>query len=280
MIDKSKQLIIDFKNNGWQTPNLYERLFDLTSNSTDIFYFATEYLKSFDKNETIFNDILSYIDKSQFADLISSALDILKNKNENAESVIEYASLQFPELLHNYLELIFDLKPNESTYFADYPWRNLVSDRIQIFKEKLISSETNITDKQKLFRCLLETRNLETINFAYDYALTNKLFDNENLEEYLVAHLELVGFTKRNDNIENYCQSIARHFIFNNNYFSDDRPIHINKKQHPTWNLEVDETKYKFGGILQNDDKNPFIHLVTFDEILRDLKFQDYQVLH
>jgi hypothetical protein len=98
---------------------------------------------------------------------------------------------------------------------------------------------------------------LETINFAYDYALTNKLFDNENLEEYLVAHLELVGFTKRNDNIENYCQSIARHFIFNNNYFSDDRPIHINKKQHPTWNLEVDETKYKFGGILQNDDKNP-----------------------
>jgi cephalosporin-C deacetylase-like acetyl esterase len=80
MIDKSKQLIIDFKNNGWQTPNLYERLFDLTSNSTDIFYFATEYLKSFDKNETIFNDILSYIDKSQFADLISSALDILKKQ--------------------------------------------------------------------------------------------------------------------------------------------------------------------------------------------------------
>jgi hypothetical protein len=107
MTDKAKQLIIDFKNNGWQTPNLYERLFDLTTNSTDTFYFATEYLKSFDKNATIFNDILSYIDKFQFADLVNSALDILKKqKNENAESVIEYASLQFPELLHNYLELI------------------------------------------------------------------------------------------------------------------------------------------------------------------------------
>lgn len=80
MTDKAKQLIIDFKNIGWQTPNLYERLFELTTNSTDTFYFATEYLKSFDKNATIFNDILSYIDKSQFADLISSALDILKKQ--------------------------------------------------------------------------------------------------------------------------------------------------------------------------------------------------------
>ncbi|HLO43419.1 MAG TPA: hypothetical protein VK175_03730 [Leadbetterella sp.] len=273
MTEKAKQLIIDFKNNGWQTPNLYERLFDLTTNSTDTFYFATEYLKSFDKNATIFNDILSYIDKFQFADLINSALEILKKqKNENAESVIEYASLQFPELLHNYLELIFELKPNERTYYADYPWRNLSSDRTQIFKEKLISSETNITDKQKLFRCLLETRNLETINFAYGYALTNKLFDNENLEDFLVAHLELVGFTKRNDNIENYCQSIVRHFSFNKNYFSDDRPIHINKKKHPTWNLKANETKYKFGGFLQDDDKNPFIHLVTFDKIPSGLK--------
>jgi hypothetical protein len=110
MIDKAKQLITDYKNKGWQTPNLYERLFDLTPNSTDTFYFATEYLKSFDKNATIFNDILSYIDKSQFADLINLAIDILRRqKNENAESVIEYASLQFPELLHNDLEDIFDL---------------------------------------------------------------------------------------------------------------------------------------------------------------------------
>lgn len=87
-----------------------------------------------------------------------------------------------------------------------------------------------------------------------------------------MAHLELVGFTKRNGNIDNYCQSTVRHFSFKNNYFSDDRPIHINKKQHPTWNLEADETKYKFGGILQDSDKNPFIHLVTFDEIPSGLK--------
>ncbi len=273
MTNKAKQLITDFKQNGWQTSNLYERLFKLTSNSGDTFYFAAEFLKIFDENVTIFNDILSYVDKSQFADLINLALDILKRqKNENAESVIEYASLQFPELLHSNLEYIFDLKPNASTYYADYPWRNLANDKIQTFKAKFISSETNITDKQKLFRCLLETRNLETINFAYDYALNNQLFDIENIEEYLVAHLELVGYTKRNGKIENYCQNIVRHFRFNNNYFSNDRPIHLSKKQHPTWNLETDETKYKFGGILEDDDNNPFIHLVTFDKIPYGLK--------
>lgn len=280
MTDRPKQLITDFKNSGWQTPNLYERLFELTSDSRDVFYFATEYLKSFDKRATIFNDILSYIDETQFADLINLALNILKiQENENAESVIEYASLQFPALLHNNLELIFDLKPNERTFYADYPWRKADRKTIQIFKEKFLSAETNIAEKQKLFRCLLETRNLEIINFAYNYALNNKIFDNDNQEEYLLAYLELVGCTKRNGKIESYCQNIVRHFSFNNNYFPNDRPIHINKKQHPTWNLETDDTKYKFGGVLEDDDKNPFIHLLTFDKIPFGLKISELSSL-
>ncbi len=273
MKDKAEKLIMDFKLNGWKTEYLYERLFDLAVNSNDAFFFATEFLKTFDKSATIFNDILSYIDRIQFKELINLALDILKNqKNENADSVIEYASLQFPELLHNDLELIFELKPNEKTYYADYPWRNLDTDKIQILKSKLVSSKTGIEDKEKLFRCLLETRNFEAVTFAYKYVLNNKPFSNDNLEEYLIAHLELVGYTKRNDNIENYCPSTPRNLSFMENYFSSDKPIHLNKEQHPTWNLKPDGTKYTFGGIFQDDEKNPLIHLITFDNIPKGIK--------
>lgn len=268
MTDKAKQLITDFKNSGWQTPNLYERLFNLTSNSSETFYFATEYLKSFEKNATIFNDSLSYIDKSQFADLISLALDILKNeKNENAESVIEYASLQFPELLHNDLELVFDRIPNHHNFYAFYPWRHLAKEKIKFLKNKLTDIKTTVNDKKKLFECLLQTRDIETVNFAYDFAINNDLFSINNSQDVLLSYLELVGFTLRNAKIENYCLNDIRHFSFQKDYFSKDRPIHINKEQHPTWNLNADKTKYKLGGILQDDNKNPFVHLITFDEI-------------
>ena len=280
MTDKAEKLITDFKLNGWKTDKLYERLFDLTTNTNDTFSFASNFLNSFDKNATIFNDILSYIDKEQFAELINLALEILKTqKNENSESIIEYASLQFPELLHNHLQLIFELNPNGKTFYANYPWRNLEKEKIVLFKDKLSDNKTSIDDKIKLFKCLLETRDFETVNFAFDFAKKTKLFDNDNLEEYLIAHLELVGYTKRNGNIENYCSNIPRHFSFNKNYFLGDRPIHTNKEQHPTWNLKSNGAKYKFGGVIQDDGKNPFIHIITFDEIPKGLKISDLTTL-
>lgn len=119
---------------------------------------------------------------------------------------------------------------------------------------------------------MLETRNLEAIIFAYNYALNNKLFDSDNLEEYLIAHLQLVGFTKREGDIESYCPNSTRHFSFKKNYFSAGRAIHLSKEQHPTWSLIPGAAKYKFGGILQDDENNPFIHLITFNEIPEAVK--------
>lgn len=268
MKEKAQNLITDFKENGWSTPNIYERLFEFTNNSEATFEFCKFFLTNFEKGATIFNDALSYIQKEHFSELIVLSLDILKqNTNENAEEVIEYASLQFPELLHKYLELIFELKPNESTFYADYPWRKLPQEKIKPFREKLENPITSLSDKQKLFSCLLETRDLETMNFAYQFAIDCNLFEREDNEIFLIYYLESVGFTLKNGKIANYCPNPTYHFKFPENYFSDDRPIHINKKQHPTWNLNPLEKKYKFGGIIKEDENNPFIHLITFDEI-------------
>lgn len=273
---KAEELITELKINGWHTPNLYERLFYLTSNSIDILYFATEYLKSFKKNTTIFNDSLSYIEKSQFVELISLALEILKTQNnENAESVIEYAGLQFPELLHKELEIILDRIPNHHNFYKFYPWRNLAKEKIKIFKNMLTDNKITENDKKKVFECLLQTRDIETINFAYDFAINNNLFSINNSQDVLLTYLELVGFTLRNAKIESYCLNEISHFSFQKNYFSKDKPIHINKQQHPTWNLKADQKKYKFGGVLQNDNKNPFVNLITFDEIPNGLNIKE-----
>src|SRR5690349_11167517 len=122
MTDKATQLISDFRLNGWKTNRLYERLFELSPDTGELHGFLEEYLAAFDESATFFNDALSYINEAQFEKLVQQSLDILRTtKNENAEEVILYASLQFPHLLHDKLKLIFELKPNERTYYAGYP---------------------------------------------------------------------------------------------------------------------------------------------------------------
>lgn len=268
MKEKAEKLIYDFKENGWDTPNIYERLFEFTNNSEVTFAFCKLFIANFEEGATLFDDSLSYIEKEQLSELIVLALDTLKQRpNENAEAVIAYVGLQFPELLHKHLELIFELRPNESSIYAEYPWRKLPTEKIKPFRDKFESQTTSLSDKQKLFSCLLETRDLATINFAYQFAIENKLFEREDIEKYLTYYLESVGFTLRNGTIESYCPNLTYHFYFPENYFSEDYPIHTNKKQHLTWNLKPLDKKYKFGGIIQADENNPFIHLISFDEI-------------
>lgn len=280
MTEKARQLITDFKLKGWQTDKPYERLFELAKNSNELFVFLVEYLNHFEKSSTLFNDGLSYIDKEQFEKLIKLSIAILQlNKNENAESVIEYASLQFPDLLHGSLEVIFDLKPNEGTYYAEYPWRNLTGSSIQYFQDKLTNEETSIDDKQKIFRCLLQTRNLEAIKYAYDYAKESMWFDRQDLESWLVAQLEIAGYTMQDATIRSYCPNSLKHFVFPKNYFFKGKPVFINREQHPTWKLEPADTEYKFGGVLENDDKNPFYHIITFHQIPGGLNITEVKQL-
>ena len=277
MTEKANNLINEFKINGWQTKKLYERLFDLTSSQAETFAFASAYLKLFDKNATILNYILSYVDKQYFNELVNIALEFLKKqKNENALNVIEYASLQFPELLHDDLELIFDIMPS---YFTFNCWRQLPKEKIEVFKNKFVDSNTSNETKKKLFKCLLQTREIETIVLVYEYVKINNIFGIDNSEDILLSYLELVGFTIRNDKVETYCPNYVKHFSFKKDYFLKDNLINMSKVQHPTWNLEVCETQYKFGGMIQNNQKNPFTHLITFDTIPKGINISELSSL-
>ena len=272
MTDNAAQLIADFKALKWKAPNLYERLFAITKDETAAFAYAQEFLNTFRETATIFYDSLSYINKEQFAKLVEQALQLLQaGKNEAAESVIEYASLQFPELLHPHLELIFELAPNQEAYYADYPWRNLPPVQIQPFKNRFIHPDTSTEDRTKLFSCLLETRDADTVAFAYQFARQHHFFDVENLDSYLLAYIEAVGFTKQGEEIRSYCPSPVRHLIFKSDYFPEASAIQISKTQHPSWRLPTDTPTYAFGGALDANTENPFFHIITFNPIPGEL---------
>lgn len=115
---------------------------------------------------------------------------------KNAEEVIIMASLEFAPFLHQYLGELFKLQPNESAYYAEYPWRGLSYESSQIWREKLADPQTSKDNKQKIFSCLLQTREPRNVKFACESALTEDFFDRPcDLLEYIGYWLEAVGFT-------------------------------------------------------------------------------------
>ncbi|WP_297880866.1 hypothetical protein [uncultured Campylobacter sp.] len=115
---------------------------------------------------------------------------------KNAEEVIAAASLEFAPLLHPYLGELFKLQPNESAYYAEYPWRGLSYESSKFWRERLADPQTSRDDKQKIFSCLLQTRDPRNVKFACEFALAEDFFDRPcDLLEYIGYWLEAVGFT-------------------------------------------------------------------------------------
>lgn len=115
---------------------------------------------------------------------------------KNAEEVIAMASLEFAPFLHQYLGELFKLQPNESAYYAEYPWRGLSYESSQIWRERLADPQTSEDDKRKIFSCLLQTRDPRNVKFACKFALAEDFFDRPcDLLEYIGYWLEAVGFT-------------------------------------------------------------------------------------
>ena len=114
---------------------------------------------------------------------------------KNAEEVIAAASLEFAPLLHPYLGELFKLQPNESAYYAEYPWRGLSYESSKFWRERLAGPQTSRDDKQKIFSCLLQTRDPRNVKFACEFALAEDFFDRPcDLLEYIGYWLEAVGF--------------------------------------------------------------------------------------
>ena len=175
---------------------------------------------------------------------------------KNAEEVIAAASLEFAPFLHPYLGELFKLQPNESAYYAEYPWRELSYDSSQIWREKLADSRTSRDERQKIFSCLLQTRDPQNIKFACELALAEDFFDRPcDLLEYIGYWLEAVGFTfeRSKFDADGAAQAVADEIL------KTDTLKHGNAKQTQTSeNFKADTTECtaKFNANEADSDKS------------------------
>lgn len=245
-----ERFIADFKASKGEIPNGRHRLLTLAEDSEPFFQLCQYFLST----DTDTSDVAS--EKQQFGSLLVEVLNLPNNKEKNQKWVIKHAALQFPELFHAHL--------------AGCPealaWRNLPPVQIEPFKQKLLAPEISTSDKRALLECLLQTRDLATVQFAYQFAVDTNINPacNAPIDD---DDLELVGFTVRDGNVVSYCHQPVFHLQFPSQYLYRYAGKHPPPYQHPTYHLSPLEQRYQFGGVLQDDEKNPFSHLITLDPI-------------
>jgi hypothetical protein len=237
-------LLSDFASKHWDRKP-FERLVSLvTSGPAEAESFARRALTTLPEGGTFLDLTLSFVTQSAFEELIAIALKILSGTpTKSAESVIAYASLQFPELLHPHLTILFELQPNKGTYGTYWPWRDsgLLAE-IDLLRR--IDSSTSNDERFCAWRCLLETRHGTAVQNALERA--SKVQLNHPVQMYLHE----VGIESSHTLLY---QPTSRHLQFDQSVFTATRPVWNDRSFHPTWNLAGSYIECRFGGYAPAD---------------------------
>lgn len=245
----SDAIVDDFLKDGWSSAP-FEKLLSLLKHQRDqALPLALKIVEQIPKGGTFFDLLLSHLTEAEFKIVVEDAIRRMSSAQTDAlESVIAYASLQFPELLRPHLASLFNLRPNQRAYYQAWPWRGADSEEVARLKGVMCS--TNKGDDQfRAWRCLLESRRADCVTYAAE-TFPPELDLGEGFETYA----NLVGFDAQQKPPRALHTETCCHIIFPEGYFSkSDRPIWLAHTNHPTWSSSggtgVDAL---FGGVCAN----------------------------
>lgn len=197
---------------------------------------------------TFFDDCLRYLPLEHFDEIISLSVERIKNGNGNemTDSVIAHSSLQCPEKLQPFLDMLFENMPNESTYYSNWPWRGIDTENIRKLLEIAINKNENNQKRSLALNCLLESRKTEAIKILLEMVQNdngiNKLF-NPSFETLLQSE----GYEIVCDDIKILYPNKTYHLQFPKDYLNEP-PVWISRN-HETWHLKSNiKIAASFGG--------------------------------
>lgn len=166
MATVGEKIVEEFIASGWKS-NPFDKLLPLLQEQRDqALPLALMVIERVPKGGTFFDLLLSHLNEEEFRQVIDAAVERLDSgASEVLDSVIAYATLQFPSLLSSHLRAIFDLRPNSGTYYEEWPWRGADSEEIAHLKG-IVTSVADDDLRVRAWRCLVETRKPDCIAFA------------------------------------------------------------------------------------------------------------------
>ena len=225
-----EELVADFVARGWESNPLEKLLVILGEHPDQRLPLALLVLELIPDGCTFFDQLLSFLSETEFRELVDTAVrDLERGQSEVVDSVIAFASLQFPQLLTPHLREIFTNRPNLDTYYEEWPWRGADDREVSILKD-IVRKQHDPEIQKRAWRCLIETRQTDLIEFARLH------FDvmNEELNEFSV-YAQLAGFDSAASPARKLHDDLPHHITFPPDYFQDDLPDWMKRSNHPTW---------------------------------------------
>lgn len=269
---------------------LEQQIFALTKTPDKLLQYCLGQLEK-NKHDLAFQDSLSYLTQNELTVLLQKAFEILNQPKksffslkfkenkipEPIETLVCHISYQYPTLLHPYVKDIWRFKINQSTYNAYKAWRGLNETDIDYFKDLFIHSNDK-NERYELYRTLIETCHLDTLQWLYDHCQNNLGYiDSHSLDikTYTNYHFEEVGFVMENEWVQLMEQIPVYHLVFPANHimtFDDKNPF---LTQHPTYFGDDNDLICEFGGILQYDENNPLCKIIEFNPIPHEFNIKN-----
>jgi hypothetical protein len=226
-----------------------------TSHPETVGKLAVEILRQFPKGGTFFHAALSFLPQEEWPQLVEDALGTLEEKpnekNEAADSVIAYASLQSPSSLHAHLDRIFELQPNAGTYYECYPWRESKKKHFRYLRSVAENASSSATNRTRAWRAMCQTREKSIVEYAVSH-VDLKRFNVDGFfwskRGWTQAHLHLVGFHEEKKHLRRCCPDVHYHLQFPDSFFDDKAKPPWLRKLHPTWKLPSLKRSHLFGG--------------------------------
>lgn len=263
-----KKVIEDFKAKGWQSKP-YDGMIQIKNDSPeDLLPFLKLCLKEFKDGATFIDGAFSFLCENQFKELIDITIEQSKKEGwvEVYNSVISYASVQFPQLLKEYL---FELSKNRDnrSYYDRWIWRKGGNEEINLLVEHIKSDK----DKYEAWENLINICNKTAVLQAYKYfedACLNKQYGFDWYSKQL-------GFELKEEKVKQLFMDDTYHIIFDSEYLEEmDKDLvnspnysALSKKNHPTWSLDSETYEsVVFGGELSSLCQNcgkPLHHLLN-----------------
>ncbi len=227
-----------------------------TSHPEAVSDLAVAVMKRFPKGGTFLDGALTYLPLEDWHALVENALDVLeasRGKNDAAESVIAYASLQCPLALHPHLTRIFQVRPNKNSYYERFSWRESGDLHIDYLRGVIESSASNNETRTRAWSNLCETRYANAIEYAVSCAkLPGLAPDGWPQPEWITRSLHLVGFHHDGHSLQRTVPDALYHIQFADSYFEPNaRPPWL-ERIHPTWKLRASTQSVQIGGVSTN----------------------------
>jgi hypothetical protein len=275
-----KKIIYDFKERRWNSQPM-ERSLELVLASPDAAtHLLREALIEIPQGGTFLDAVISFLPDEEFPNLVENAITIFRRDrgNETAQAILAHTSLQSVETLHPHLTTIFELAPNNSTYYENWPWRESGKLHFSLLSDVLMDNK-EVGLVRKAWECILETREIELLHYAVSEVHRTDIADR--LETYLLH----IGYEFIEGDFRRLCSDKVYHLIFDVDYLSyQSRPYWLSliRENHPSWRLSSTSVGMKFGGSAQGLCSvcgKELHHLITFEPIPGDLSVTNLERL-